>query len=175
MVKAPAPRTIRIGVAGALIVGLSCGCAGLISALPGCSDRNERFAATLANLPILMTHPDGATPTGSESGCDVDSGFASAGRQYRAEMSREGILSFYRTAAADDGWQAVDNPTPAPPKGLVIDGDVGCFQKEIDGTTARLDVWFPSDFNALYGPELQEPEGAYGIDVYGSHDDDAEC
>jgi len=167
VVKELAPRTIRIGVTGALIIGLSCACAGLLSALPGCSDRNERFAATLADLPILQAHPDGATATDSESGCDADGGFAFAGRQYQTEMNPEGIVSFYRAAAAADGWLADDNPTPAPSTGPGVSATGGCFLKKIDGSTARLIIWFPSN--------LQGPGDAYGIDVSGRYDDAAEC
>ncbi|MEU8231049.1 hypothetical protein AB0C12_15755 [Actinoplanes sp. NPDC048967] len=175
MAKALTPRTIRLGVAGALVGALSCGCAGLLSALPGCSDRNERFAATLADLPILRTHPDGATSADSESGCDIDGGFAFAGQQYRTEMNRESIMSFYRAAATTDGWRADDNPTPAPSTGPGVSAIGGCFLKKIDGSTARLIIWFPSNRDVPDAADFGRPGGAYGIDVSGRYDDDGEC
>lgn len=111
-----------------------------------------------------------------ESGCDTDDGFAYASQLYRTEMGREGIMSFYRAAATADGWRADgENPTPVPSTDLVVSGAAGCFHKEIDGTTAYLSVWFPSDFNVPDDPGLQEPQGVYGIDVTGSHDGDAWC
>jgi hypothetical protein len=142
--------------------------------LGGCSDRDERFAVALAELPILSAHPDAATPKDRYSGCDTDDGFANAGQRYQTELDRESIMSFYRAAAAADGWQADgENPNPVPSAGLVVSAAAGCYRKEIDGTTAHLNVWFPSDLN-IPG-EIQEPKDVYGIDVTGSHDGHAWC
>ena len=174
MVNAPIRRAAGLVLTGLLVVSSSAGCTNLLSSLGGCSDRDERFSATLADLSILAAHPDAATQISSSSGCDTDDGFASAGRQYQAETPREDVVSFYRAAATADGWHAgVEAPTPVPSTGLVVAGAAACFDKEIDGTTAYLKVWFPSDFNAPGEP--QEPTGVYGIDVTGSHDGSAWC
>jgi hypothetical protein len=176
MLNALARRTAIVSAMGSLVVGLLGGCNGVLSSLGGCSERDERFVATLANLPILSAHPDGVTPKGRDQGCDTDDGFAHAGQRYQTEMGREGIMSFYRAAAAADGWQAGgENPTPVPSSGLIVSGAAGCYHKEVEGTTAYLAVWFPSDFNVSGVPELQEPKDVYGIEVTGSHDGDAWC
>jgi hypothetical protein len=176
MINALVRRAAGVVATGTLVVGTSSGCIGLLSSLSGCSDRDERFAAVLDDFPILKAHPDGATPIDSQSGCDTDDGFAYAVRRYRSELAREGIMSFYRAAATADGWLADgEDPTPVPSAGLVVSGAAGCFRKEIDGTTAYLSVWFPSDFNIASEPEYQKPEDTYGIDVTGSHDGDAWC
>lgn len=122
----------------------------------------------------MSAHPGPATPTDQYSGCDGDDGFAFAEQQYQTEVDRESIMSFYRAAAAADGWQADgENPTPVPSAGLVVSAAVGCFLREIDGTTAHLSVWFPRDLNVP--GEAQEPEDVYGINVTASHDGDAWC
>jgi hypothetical protein len=176
MINALVRRAASVSAMGVLVVGLLSGCTGVLSSLGGCSDRDERFVATLKDLSILMTHPDGATPKGRDQGCDTDDGFAHAGQRYQTDMGREGIMSFYRAAAVADGWQVDgENPTPVPSNGLVLSGAAGCFHKEVDGTTAYLAVWFPSDFNVPGAPELQEPKDVYGIDVTGSHDGNAWC
>ncbi|RZU51303.1 hypothetical protein EV385_3117 [Krasilnikovia cinnamomea] len=85
-------------------------------------------------------------------------------------------MAFYGAAAVADGWRTDgENPTPVPSTGLVVSGSAGCFHKEINGTTAYLSVWFPSDFNAPQNPEPPEPTDEYGIEVTGSHDGDAWC
>jgi hypothetical protein len=39
--------------------------------------------------------------------------------------------------------------------GLAVSADAGCVRKEVDGTTAYLSLWFPSDLNVL--GRIQEP------------------
>ncbi|WP_285558823.1 hypothetical protein [Actinoplanes regularis] len=119
-------------------------------------------------------HPDAAAPKDRYSGCDTDDGFAYAGQRYQTALDRESIMSFYRAAATADGWHADgENPTPVPSAGLVVSGAAGCFHNEIDGATAYLNVWFPSDLNVP--GETQEPKDVYGIELTGSHDGDAWC
>ncbi|WP_436528818.1 hypothetical protein [Actinoplanes sp. HUAS TT8] len=163
--NAGAPRMIsgaplRLALVGVLVAGSSAGCADLVSAAGGCSERDERFVATLAGLPILAAHPDTATQVDASSRCDTDDGFAEAGRRYQTAMPRADVKSFYRSAATADGWQA------DPP---------GCFSKTVDGATAYFKVWFPSDYNHLGDPETQEPADVYGVEVTGSHDGEAWC
>ncbi|MFI1992087.1 hypothetical protein [Actinoplanes sp. NPDC020271] len=167
-------RTVALTVIGALVVGTSMGCSGPATALGGCSARDERFAVVLVDLPIMSVHPDAATTKDRYSGCDSDDGFAYAGQRYQTELDREAVMSFYRAAAAADGWQADgENPTPVPSADLVVSAAAGCFRKDIDGTTAYLNVWYPSDLN-IPG-EVQEPADVYGIEVTGSYDGDAWC
>lgn len=174
MATVPHRRTAGLAVIGALIAGTACGCSDLLSPVPGCSDRDQRFAAVLADLPILSAHPGDATPKDRYSGCDIDDGFAYAGRRYRTGLDRESILSFYRAAATADGWHPdKENPTPVPSAGLIVSGSAGCFYKEIGGTTVHLGVWFPSDLTVP--GQVPEPEDVYGIDLNGSHDGDAWC
>jgi hypothetical protein len=122
----------------------------------------------------MSARPNTAAPQERYSGCDMDDGFAYAGRRYQIELDREYVLSFYRSAAIADQWQAEGgNLTPVPSVGLVASAAVGCFHKQIDGPVAYLRVWFPSDLNV---PDAtQEPEDLYGIDLTGSHDGDAFC
>ncbi|UQU66864.1 hypothetical protein COUCH_11590 [Couchioplanes caeruleus] len=148
--------------------------AGLLTPLIGCSNRDERLATVLAGLPIMSAHPDAATPKDRYSGCDTDDGFAYAGQRYQTGLSREDVMSFYRAAAAADGWHPEGgNPTPVPSAGLVVSAAAACFVKEVDGTTAYLIVNFPSDLN-IPGV-IEEAEDLYGIDLTGSHDGDAWC
>ncbi|GIM98288.1 hypothetical protein Ato02nite_100810 [Paractinoplanes toevensis] len=128
----------------------------------------------LADLPIMSAHPDAATPRDRYSGCDTDDGFAYAEQRYQSELDRETIMSFYRATAAADRWHADGkNPAPVPSAGLVVSGAVGCFHKEIDGTTVYFGVFFPSDLNVP--GEIQEPNDLYGIELTGSHDGGAWC
>lgn len=174
MINTSLRRAVGLAVMGALAVGTSSGCSGLLSSLGGCSARDGRFAATLADLPIMSLHPGAATPKDRYSGCDTDDGFAYAGQRYQTELDRESIMSFYRAAATADGWLADgENPTPVPSAGLVVSAAAGCFHKEIDGTTAHLSVWFPSDLDVP--GEIQEPKDVFGVDLTGSHDGDAWC
>jgi len=167
-------RTAGLAAAGALTIGASSGCSGPLSSFGGCSDRDERFAVTLADLPILVAHPEAATSIDRYSGCDTDDGFAYAGRRYQTELDRESIMAFYRAAATADGWRTDgENPTPVPSAGLVVSAAAGCFSKKVDDATTYLSVWFSSDLNVP--GEIQEPEDVYGIDLTGSHDGDAWC
>ena len=168
-------RAVGLAVAATLLV--SCVWnqrAGLLTPLIGCDTRDERLAVILADRSIMSAHPDAATPKDQYSGCDTDDGFAYAGQEYQTKLDRERIISFYRAAAAADGWHAAgENPTPAPSNGLVISAAAACFHKKIDGTTAYLNVNFPSDLNL---PGVTEnPKGLYGIELTGSHAGDAGC
>jgi hypothetical protein len=166
-------RATGLAIVGALVLGTSSGCSDLPS-FGGCTDRDEKLATVLAGLPILSAHPGTATPQDVYSGCDTDDGFAYAGRRFRTDLDREEIMAFYRDATADDGWRLDgENPDPVPSNGLVVSTAVGCFSKEVDGTTAHLNLWFPSDLN-IPG-EIEEPEDVYGLDVTGSHDGAAWC
>ncbi len=163
----------RRGV-GFAVVGILLACcvwnqrSGLLTPLIGCDASDERLAVILADLPIMAAHPDTAMPRDQYSGCDTDDGFAYAGQRYQTGLDRESIMSFYRAAAAADGWHADgENPTPVPTAGLVVSAAAGSFHKEIDGITAYLEVDFPSDLN-LPGV-IQEPKDLYGIDLSGSH------
>lgn len=95
MINALVHRATSVAAIGALVVTLSSGCAGLPSSFRGCSDRDERFATTLADLPILTAHPDGATPMSNESGCDTDDRYAYASQRYQTANSDQPI-----------GWEA---------------------------------------------------------------------
>jgi hypothetical protein len=155
------------------MLGTSSACSGL-SLFGGCSDRDERLAVILSELPILSQHPDPATPKDAHSGCDTDDGFAYAGQRYQTDLDRKKIMSFYRAATAADGWRADgENPNPVPSDGLVISAAVSCFSKQVDGTTANLSLSFPSDLN-IPG-EIEEPEDVYNIELTGSHDGAAWC
>ncbi|MFF4148103.1 hypothetical protein ACFY0A_44235 [Streptomyces sp. NPDC001698] len=83
--------------------------------------------------------------------------------------SRASVLTFYRKAAAEDGWRLKGaNPSPSPaPGSLAIDTSALCFEKPVAGTTAHLAVWFPSD--------LGDSSDDYGLDVTASHDGAAWC
>ncbi|MEU4423894.1 hypothetical protein AB0F81_24960 [Actinoplanes sp. NPDC024001] len=156
---------IRPAALAVLTVAALSGC-GLTELITyGCSDRDREFAGTLAGLPVLAAHPDGATEVGAGSGCDDDDGFAHAGRNYRSDLDRAAIQDFYRAAAEKDGWAAGGERT---------DAATSCFTREIDGTTAYLSIWYPSDFNDT--PGLGDaPEDEYGLNVTASHDGDAWC
>lgn len=140
----------------------------------GCSDRDRGFAVELRQLPILAVHPDDARLVDETSGCDDDDGFAHAGRIYRSALTRTQVVAFYRTAAERDGWQWAGDPVPAPSAGLLVSAARSCLTREVDGTTAHLSVWFPSDFNGLEG-EPDAPADEYGLEITASHDGDAWC
>ncbi len=140
---------------GALTAGLSSGCAALHS--PSCSD----LATALAKLPILAQHPDRAVDFHHESGCDPDDGFSYADQQYRTELTRDDIMSFYRAAADADGWLTdAENPTPTSSNSVAQN-----FRKDVKSTRAHLIVWFPGDVNVPGDPA---PKDVYGLDITGS-------
>ncbi|WP_328467442.1 hypothetical protein OHA21_49050 [Actinoplanes sp. NBC_00393] len=140
----------------------------------GCSHRDRAFAGDLNELAILGVHPDGAEGVGEGFGCDEDDGFAHAGRSYRSRLDRPGVQTFYRTAAEQDGWTWSGDGPGVPSTGLVVSAARSCFTKEVDGTTAYLAVWFPSDFNDTPGvPDA--PADEYGLEVTASHDGAAWC
>ncbi|MEU8663912.1 hypothetical protein [Actinoplanes philippinensis] len=169
-------RWVRPAVVAVLAAGLSSGCAGPDWLAGACTDRDEQFVSVLAELPILAVHPGDAELVDSETGCDNDSGFAHAGRQYRSGLAREAVMSFYRTAAPADGWRSDgEDPTPVPSDALVVSGAAACFSKEVDGATVHLSVWFPSDFNVPGEPRLQSPTDVFGLAANGSHDGAAWC
>jgi hypothetical protein len=169
-------RVARLAVAAAWVAVSSSGCSGSFPVLYGCTDRDEQYATTLAKLPIVAAHPDAAVLIDSSQGCDMDDGFAYAYREYRSDLAREDIVSFYRTAVTADGWTFDrENPSPVPTDGLVISAAVACFSKEIDGATAYLAVAFPSDLNVPGDPHQQAPDNTFVVDVTGSHDGAAWC
>ena len=167
-------RGVGFAVAGTLLVCCVWDQRSLLTPIIGCSTRDERLAVILADLPIMAAHPDAATPKDRYSGCDRDDGFAYAGQRYQTESTRESVMSFYRAAAAADGWHADgENPNPVPTAGLIVSASAACFHKEVDGITAYLSVNFPSDLNVPGG--IQEPRDLYGIDLSGAHDGAAWC
>jgi len=169
MINAAARRATGVVIGTALVVGMLSGCVGGLSVFGGCTDRDEQLGAILADLPILSAHPASAMPTDKSSGCDADDGFAYASQQYRTDLDRERIVSFYRAAAAEDGWRPDGaNPAPVPSDGLVISAGVACFVRDVDGTPVYLMVWFPSDLNIPDEPELQASNDLYGLDVKGA-------
>lgn len=157
-----------------LVLGTLTGCGLEEIVTYGCSDRDVRFATALRQLPILAVHPDDAQVVDEGSGCDDDDGFAHAGRTYRSALTRDGVLAFYRTAAERDGWRFSGGNSATPSTGLMVSAAASCFTREVDGTTAYLSVWFPSDFNGLEG-ERDAPADEYGLNVTASHDGAAWC
>lgn len=157
------------------------GCLHVASPLGSCTDRDVRLASTLGELPVLQAHPDGTVLTDNYSGCDTDDGFPYAGRQYRPGLDRQAIHTFYATAAAKDGWQFHSENHPPAPGTLVVTGPGVCYTKQVDGTTAYLKVWYPSDLNPLdpaepqASTELQAPVDLYGVEVTAAHDGEAGC
>jgi hypothetical protein len=143
------------------------GCS-VLADTPGCSDRDERLASRLNDVPELQLHPPGTTLHDHYSGCDQDDGFAHAGRTYRPIEDIDATTAYYRDAATTAGWklQRVDD-APVPPDGLVISGARLCFTRTIEGTTSYLAVWFPSDFGDK-SPDV-------GVELTASHDGYAGC
>ncbi|MFD9612885.1 hypothetical protein ACFWWS_26340 [Streptomyces sp. NPDC059083] len=160
---------VLVGAGGIAMIAAT-GVWALSGGLYGCTGSDEELAPTLASLSILDAHPSQTQPKGERySGCDEDDGFAYAGQYYRHTMSRVGVLSFYRQAAAEDGWRLESaDPSPAPaPGSLVVDSSALCFEKPVAGATAHLAVWFPGD--------LGDRAGGYGLEITASHDGAAWC
>jgi hypothetical protein len=173
MIMASFNRLAPSALTAAMVIGLLGGCAegGFISG--GCTAPEKRLFRTLADLPILKARPVSAQVTMQESGCDTDDRFAYAEHRYDTTLDRQDIISFYRKAAADDGWLP-DGVNPAPPTGgLVITEAVACFLKQVDGTTALLYVWFPDD--KIPGEPRPTTLGDYGVGVSGSPNGAAWC
>lgn len=155
-----------VGLLVALVAGI--GWWALSGGIYGCTPRDQQFAATLNELEVLELRPPDATAQGDRfTGCDDDDGFAFAGQIYRPAGDRSSIVAFYRDAPVKDGWtlqREDDHPVGA---GLVASGSSLCFTKPVDGTTAYLSIWFPSDFG--------DPGNDYGVEVTASHDGGAWC
>jgi hypothetical protein len=174
-----ARRATGVAVAAVMLTGVLAGCADL-SAFGGCTARDEHLATILARTSVLEAHPPSAASTEKYSHCDTDDGFAVAGQRYRTDLDRQDILTFYGKAAAADGWRPGESEAPLltgppPSANLVTTASAGCFTKEIDGTTAYLSVWFPSDVNVAGEAELRAPGDVYGVEFTGSHDGSAWC
>ncbi|WP_329019365.1 hypothetical protein [Streptomyces sp. NBC_01601] len=156
--------------AGVIAISAATGVWALSGGLYGCTRADEELAPTLASSSILDTHPSQTQMEHERySGCDEDDGFAYAGQHYRLTVSRASVLTFYRKAAAEDGWRlkgATPSPSPAPGS-LAIDTSALCFEKPVEGTTAHLAVWFPSD--------LGDSSDDYGLEIIASHDGTAWC
>ncbi|MFF5917320.1 hypothetical protein ACFY8C_03075 [Streptomyces flavochromogenes] len=160
---------VLVGAGGMAFIAAT-GVWALTGGLYGCTGADQELAPTLASLSVLDAHPGQAQAQDERySGCDEDDGFAYAGQYYRYTASRADVLSFYRQAAAEDGWRlASANPSPSPaPGSLAVDTSALCFEKSVAGTTAHLAVWFPGD--------LGDSAGSYGLDVTASHDGFAWC
>ncbi|MFD0887475.1 hypothetical protein ACFQ08_23265 [Streptosporangium algeriense] len=107
------------------------------SIFPRCTDDEERFASVLGRLGVLDARPVGAEPYGRRGeGCDGDSRIMYAERSYRLSTSRAGVLSFYREAAAKDGWK----PAPVPERWEATTEI--CLTKVIDGRNVYLSFWY---------------------------------
>jgi hypothetical protein len=128
-------RTSQIRLSGSIlgvviVLGTLPAC-GSGSSGPTCGDREVRLASALDQSPILQSRPDGAVPLAKLSGCDPDSGFISATRQYQAPLSSHDVLVFYRAAAKEQGWHD---------EGLTPSGGAACFARTVSDTTAYLSV-----------------------------------
>lgn len=168
--KLKAAATLILVGAGGIAIIAATGVWALSGGLYGCTRADEELAPTLASLSILDAHPSQTQPEDERySGCDEDDGFAYAGQYYRLTTSRASLLTFYRKAAAEDGWRLKGaNPSPSPaPGSLAIDTSALCFEKPVAGTTANLAVWLPSD--------LGDSPDDYGLEVTASHDGNAWC
>ncbi|MCG5215431.1 hypothetical protein [Streptosporangium sp. KLBMP 9127] len=106
----------------------------------GCTAEDDQFAAALATLSILESHPADATPQRDRgSTCDNDDRIVSVWQSYRSSGSRADALSFYRDAAIMDGWKPV----------LEEGGEeTGCFIKSFGRSEVHLSV---SMGEAVYG------------------------
>lgn len=110
---------------------------------PHCTTAEEDLIPVLTAQRIIDTYPDGAIAQPGYSGCFRDDPFPYAGKSYTFSGTREDYISFYETAAKNDGWQPIDGPYEAP-----------CYTKKLGDATAFL----------LVVPVL-EP-GADGIEEY---------
>ncbi|MGW2049240.1 hypothetical protein ACWCPF_29250 [Streptomyces sp. NPDC001858] len=182
--KLKAVATLVLVGAGGMAVVAATGVWALSGGLYGCTRADEALAPSLASLPILDAYPSGTRLQGEPySGCDEDDGFAYAGQYYRPTTSRAGVLAFYRQAATEDGWRLTSaNPSPSPaPGSLAVDTSALCFEKSVEGTTAHLAVWFPSDLDDSEGESNIDSNSdgnsadEYGLDVTASHDGAAWC
>ncbi|WEH16494.1 hypothetical protein [Streptomyces sp. VNUA24] len=164
-----AATLILVGASGMAVIAAT-GVWALSGGLYGCTEADEELAPVLASLSILDAQPNRTQPDDERySGCDEDDGFAYAGQYYRLTTSRASVLTFYRKAAAEDGWRlasADSSPSPAPGS-LAVGTSALCFEKPIAGTTAHLAVWFPSD--------LGDGADDFGLEVTASHDGTAWC
>ena len=64
---------------------------------------------------------------------------------------------------------------PRAPGTLVIAGPGVCYTRQVDGTTAYLLVWSPSDLNGPGPTEPQAPADLYGVEITAAHDCEAWC
>jgi hypothetical protein len=161
-----------VAVATVMLAGAVAGCGDVRSALSACTAADEQLAAVLGDLPLLEVHPPSATSMEKYSNCTTDGGYAEAGHQYRTNLDRQAILSFYIKAATADGWIPSD-PEASPPASLVITASAGCFTKELDGATDYLRVRFPNDTDVTGDPASETPSDVYAVEVSGSHDEGA--
>jgi hypothetical protein len=161
-----------------VVVPALAGC-GALSALSGCTSRDELLAGDLAKLAVLDQRPPGAEPAGQWSGCDTDSGFAYAGRNYRSDLDRDQIIAFYHQAVPPDGWTLTAQNPPSRTDAPVGNSSRLCFDKDVNGTTAHLGLSFPSDLNRSLGPgepgPSPFPHDVFDLEVTASHDGGAWC
>jgi hypothetical protein len=175
MVRVPLRRVVVPVLAAMAGTGVLVGCGAGSSVFGGCTDRDVRLTGKLAELRVLDLHPGGATLTDSYADCDTDDGFAYAGRQYRSDLDRREVMTFYRIAAAADGWRFYGMQSKPSTGGLVVSAPGACYVKEVDGTGAYLKVWFPADLNVPDASGPQASSDLYGVDVSASHDGAAWC
>ncbi|MEH0528145.1 hypothetical protein QBA75_13410 [Streptomyces stelliscabiei] len=96
----------------------------------GCGRQEERFGVTLADEPVLGAGIAGAVVVDTYQECDDDGPAVAAGRAYRYDGDREGVLRHYRDAAQAEGWRHRA-------------GD--CFTQRIDGALASPMPEGPAD------------------------------
>lgn len=155
---------LTLGASGALGVAVIWRYAG---AEP-CTARDRELARKLSTLSVLQLHPGDSEALDEYAGCDIDDGFAYAGRRYRSAADAGAVVEFYRMAVPAEGWVLQkDDPRPVPPEGLVVSSARLCFTKSVEGTTGYLAIWFPRDFGD------QSPE--FAVEVTASYDGSAWC
>ncbi|MER6911311.1 hypothetical protein ABT354_06535 [Streptomyces sp. NPDC000594] len=93
----------------------------------GCGDREDDLGKVLAAEKVLESVPPGATRPNSFRECDDDDLVVGAGTEYRYDGKVADALAHFRKAAPDLGWKRA--------------GGESCYTKQLDGTTAYLDVY----------------------------------
>lgn len=118
-----AKTVVGLALAALLLGGLA-DAAGVFTD-SGCTPAEEDLIPALEAQKVLDVRPGGAVPQGSSPGCFDDDPFPSVGRSYRFSGTSEEYISFYDTAARNDGWRPVE----------VASGDP-CYTKRIGDFTA---------------------------------------